>query len=101
MDKYPYLQIGVPLSGSAFHMPYFGLAQPLPFTKKWLPISAYGGIVLMKQTFPKTIGVGQTTTTAAFNSDLETDWPIKAVFGIEVPVSSISNKVKSSVGAGK
>ena len=101
MDKYPYLQIGVPLSGSAFHMPYFGLAQPLPFTKKWLPISAYGGVVLMKQTFPKTISVGQTATTAAFNSDLETDWPIKAVYGIEVPVSSIIKKVKSSVGAGK
>jgi hypothetical protein len=101
MDKYPYIQVGVPLSGSAFHMPYFGLAQPLRFTNKWLPISVYGGVVLMKQTFPKTIQVGQTTTTAAFNNDLKTDWPVKAVYGIEVPVSSIINKVKSSVGSGK
>jgi hypothetical protein len=101
MDKYPYIQVGVPLSGAAFHMPYFGLAQPLPYIKKWLPISAYGGVVLMKQTFPKTIRVGQTTTTAAFNSDLTTDWPVKAAYGIEVPVSSIINKVKSSVGSGK
>lgn len=101
MDKSPYIQVGVPLSGSAFHMPYFGLAQPLPFTNKWLPISVYGGVVLMKQTFPKTIQVGQTTTTAAFNNDLKTDWPVKAVYGIEVPVSSIINKVKSSVGSGK
>jgi|GEM_PF-6400867 hypothetical protein len=101
MDKYPYIQVGVPLSGAAFHMPYFGLAQPLPYIKKWFPISAYGGVVLMKQTFPKTIRVGQTTTTAAFNSDLTTDWPVKAVYGIEVPVSSIINKVKSNVGSGK
>lgn len=101
MDKSPYIQVGVPLFGSAFHMPYFGVAQPLPFTNKWLPISVYGGVVLMKQTFPKTIQVGQTTTTAAFNNDLKTDWPVKAVYGIEVPVSSIINKVKSSVGSGK
>ncbi len=101
MDKYPFIQVGVPLSGAAFHMPYFGLAQPLSFTSKWLAVSAYGGVVLMKQSFPKTIKVGQTTTTAAFNSDLETDWPVKAVYGIEVPVSSIVGKVKSSVGAGK
>jgi hypothetical protein len=45
--------------------------------------------------------VGQTTTTAAFNNDLKTDWPIKVVYGIEVPVSSIISKVKSSVGSGK
>jgi hypothetical protein len=101
MDKFPYMQVGVPLSGSAFHMPYFGMAQPLRFTKKWLSISVYGGVVLMKQTFPKTIQVGQTTTTAAFNNDLKTDWPVKAVYGIEVPVSSIIGKVKSSVGSGK
>lgn len=101
MDKYPYIQVGLPLSGSAFHMPYFGMAQPLPFTKKLLPISVYGGVLLMKQTFPKTLAMGASTTTAAFNNDLYTDRPIKAVYGIEVPISSIITKVKSSVGAGK
>ena len=97
----PYFQAGVPLSGAAFHLPFISLAEPLPFTKKWLQLSVYGSVVFMKQTFPKTLAVGQTSNTAAFNSNLVTDRAIKPIFGIEVPVSSIVSKIKSSVGAGK
>jgi hypothetical protein len=98
MDNWLYFQVGLPLSGSSFHMPYFGVAQPLPFTKKWLSLSVYGGVILMKQTYPKTLAIGATTTPNAFNADLTTDWPVKALYGIEVPVSKIASKVKSSVG---
>jgi hypothetical protein len=101
MDKYPYFQIGLPLSGSAFHMPYVGLSQPLRFTKKFLPLSIYGGVAFMRQLKSNTLQIGQTTTAVAFNQDVQPDWPRKVVYGIEVPVSSIISKVKSGVGGGK
>jgi hypothetical protein len=97
----PYFQAGIPLSGAAFHLPFVSMAEPLPFTKKWLQISVYCGVVFMQQTFPRTLAVGVTTNTAAFNADLVTDRALKPLFGIEVPVSSIISKVKSSVGTGK
>jgi hypothetical protein len=70
MNKYPYLQIGLPLSGSAFHLPYCGVSLPTQFTKKWIPLSVHGGVGFMKQTFPKTLAAGATSNTAAFNVDL-------------------------------
>jgi hypothetical protein len=97
----PYFQAGVPLSGAAFHIPFVAVAEPMPFTKKFLQLSVYGGVVFMQQTFPKTLAVGQTSNTAAFNADLQTDRAIKGIFGIEIPVTSIISKVKSSVGSGK
>jgi hypothetical protein len=97
----PYFQVGVPLSGAAFHLPFVAVAEPLPFTKKFLQLSVYGGVVFMQQTFPQTLKVGQTSNTAAFNADLVTDRALKPIFGIEVPVSSIISKVKSSVGSAK
>jgi hypothetical protein len=96
----PYFQAGISLSGAAFHLPFVSVAEPLPFTKKWLQISLYGGVVFMQQTFPKTLAIGATSNTAAFNADLVTDRALKSLFGIEVPVSSIISKVKSSVGGG-
>ena len=100
MNKCPYLQAGVPLSGATFHVPYVGMAQPLPFFK-WLPISAYGGVAFMRQTHPKTLAIGATTDQTTLNNDLTTDWPVKALYGIEVPVSSIIKSVKSSIGSSK
>jgi hypothetical protein len=97
MTKCPYLQVGVPLSGAAFHAPYFGAAQPIPFSKKWLQISVFGGFMLMRQTSPTTLKIGDITTAAAFNSDLHTNWPVKAIYGIEVPVTSIVKSIKSSI----
>ena len=98
MTNWPYFQIGVPLSGASFHLPYAGIALPLPLTKKWVPLSVYGGVDFMRQTFPKTLKIGATTTSTAFMSDLKTDWPRKGAYGIELPVSQVIKKVKSSVG---
>jgi hypothetical protein len=46
--------------------------------KKWIPLSVYGGVGFMKQTFPKILAVGATSNTAAFNADLMSDWAVKA-----------------------
>jgi hypothetical protein len=101
MDTYPYFQIGLPLSGSAFHLPYAGIAQPLPFTKKFVPLSIYGGIGFMRQLKPNTLTLGQTTTAVVFAQDIQPDWPAKFIYGIEVPVGPIVSKIKSGVGGGK
>jgi hypothetical protein len=97
MTKCPYLQAGLRLSGSSFHAPYFGAAQPIPLPKKWLQISVFGGVMLMRQTWPNTLKIGDTTTPTAFNADLHTNWPIKGIYGVEVPVVSIVKSIKSSV----
>jgi hypothetical protein len=98
MNKGPYIQAGVPLTGAAFHLPYVGLAQPIPGLGKIFPISfsIFGGVMFMKQTFPTSLAVGQTATTAAFNANLVTDRAIKGVFGIEVPLGAIISKVKGA-----
>lgn len=97
MNKLFYFQTGLPVTGSSFHLPYVGLAQPLP-TSKWLSLSLFGGVSWMKQSFPKTLRVGQTTTSAAFSGDLKTDWARKPMYGIELPITAVAKKVKSSLG---
>jgi len=98
MSKGPYIQAGVPLTGAAFHLPYVGLAQPIPGLGKIFPVSfsVFGGVGFMEQTFPTTLAVGQTATTAAFNSNLVTDRALKGVYGIEVPLGAIISKVKGA-----
>jgi hypothetical protein len=100
MTKCPYIQGGLPLSGSALHLPYTGFAQPLPFTSSFIPLSIYGGVGFMKQTKLNGIAVGSTTTQTDFNAAQKTNWPRKYTFGIEVPVSTIASKIKSSIGGG-
>jgi len=97
MDKLFYIQAGLPVTGSSFHLPYLGLAQPLP-TSKWVSLSVFGGIAWMKQSFPKTLKIGQSTTSAALSGDLKTDWARKPMYGVELPITSIAKKLKSSLG---
>ncbi|MCU1249350.1 MAG: hypothetical protein JWQ49_2379 [Edaphobacter sp.] len=94
----PYLQAGVPLSGAVLHLPYVGISQPLPFTSKFIPLSVYGGYGFMKQTKLDGLAVGSTATQAQFTAASKTDWAKKPIYGIEVQVSAIVNKIKSSVG---
>jgi hypothetical protein len=75
-----------------------GLAQPILGLGKIFPVSfsIYGGVGFMEQTFPTTLAVGQTATTAAFISNLVTDRALKGVYGIEVPLGAIISKVKGA-----
>jgi len=100
MTKCPYVQVGLPLSGAVLHLPYTGIAWGLPFTASFLQMSAYGGVGFMRQTKLNGIAAGSTTTQTLFNAAQQTDWPRKAIFGVEVSVSSIVSKIKSSVGGG-
>jgi hypothetical protein len=100
MSKWPYLQAGIPLSGSAFHIPYAGAALPFPIIKSF-PVSLYGGVAFMRQKYLTNLAVGQTTDSTTLNSNLHVNWPRKGMFGVEVPVSSISKSIKSKVGSQK
>jgi hypothetical protein len=92
-----YLQGGVPLSGAVLHMPYAGVAWPIPYVNKFIPLSLYGGITFMKQTKLTGLPVGTATTPDAFQTASTTDWAKKPLYGIEVPISAIVSKIKSSV----
>lgn len=93
----PYFQGGLPLSRAVFHLPYAGFAIPLP-TSKFLQASLYGGVGFMKQTKLVDLLVGSTVTQTQFNGAQRTDWAKKPIYGVEVPVSSIIDKVKSGIG---
>ena len=100
MAKCGYFQVGVPLSGAVLHSPYAGIAWPLP-TSRFLQISLYAGATFMKQTKLENLPVGTTPVTQdQFTAASKTDWAKKPIYGIEVPVSSIISKIKSSVGGG-
>jgi hypothetical protein len=101
MTSWPYFQGGLPLNGSPLHLPYAGMAWGLPFTKKFLPLSVYAGVGFMKQTKLNNLPVGSTSNVTAFTAAQEVDWAKKPLFGVEVPISSIVGKIKSSVGSGK
>lgn len=101
MDSCPYFQGGIPLNGSPFHLPYAGIATGLPFMKNFFPLSVYGGIGFMKQTRLDGVAVGSTSDPTTFKAAQHIDWAKKPIYGVEVPVSSIVSKIKSSVGSGK
>jgi hypothetical protein len=95
-----YFQGGLPFSGAVLHSPYAGISWPLP-TSKFLQISAYFGVSFIKQTKLHNTAVGATPITQAqFASASYHDWTKRPIYGIEVPVSSIISKIKSSVGGG-
>jgi hypothetical protein len=64
-------------------------------------MSVYAGVAFMKQTKLNSLPVGSTSNVKVFTAAQQVDWAKKPLFGIEVPVSSIIGKVKSSVGSGK
>jgi hypothetical protein len=69
----------------------------IPGVSKFLPIWLYGGCTFMKQTKLTGIAEGTVTTPDAFKAASKTDWAKKPLYGIEVPVSAIVDKIKSSV----
>jgi len=82
MNKYPYLQAGLPFSGAATHLPYFGVAVPTHVFAKELATSVFGGVVILKQA----IAPGKE------------DRAIRLNWGVEVPLTSFSSAVNKVTG---
>ena len=87
LSSLPHFNFGIPITGTPLHRPYVGLAENLsPLTsrlKLGVPISVFAGPVFMKQQ----IEVPGTTT-------LKWDWATKMIYGVELPISSITNYLK-------
>ncbi len=103
-SKYPHFNVGLPVTGQTLYRPYFGMAESLTGwtgiqRKLSLPvgINFFGGVVWMKTKYL----VGDPTTQTDFNTDLKTTHVWKAVFGIEVPVSSMVSKLGGKGGSSK
>ncbi|MHB1954888.1 MAG: hypothetical protein ACYCOU_14205 [Sulfobacillus sp.] len=82
MDKYPYLQGGLPLSGAAMHLPYVGGAYPFPWFRNQLAISVFAGAIFMQQQGPRG---GRDRAT-------------KLLWGLEVPITSFSSAISKVTG---
>jgi hypothetical protein len=100
----PHFNLGVPATSQSLHRPYAGLAENLTgwthFQKTLsLPVAVnlFGGIVFLKTERLH----GSPNSQSAFNSDLSWHWVRKAMFGIEVPISSVASKFTKSGGGSK
>ncbi len=95
----PHFNFGIPLTSQPFYRPYFGLAENFTswttLEKHGFPfrMSFYAGVVDMKQSLLKGLSVGSTATSGQFSSALVTDRALKPLFGVEVPVSALIDKI--------
>jgi hypothetical protein len=85
----PHLIAGLPLSGSIFHRPVFGVSETVTswtgLERLGFPrMSVFGGVVLMKQ---QVLSAG---------GELTPDLAIKPVFGVEMSVTSLISKLGSA-----
>lgn len=83
----PHVNLGIPISGQSLHRPYVGLAENLGFLTKRIKLntalSVFAGPVFMKQQ------VFDTHT-----SKLTWDHATKMMYGVELPISSITKYMK-------
>lgn len=105
---FPHVNVGLPVTSKSLYRPYIGLSENLTgwthFQKDLgLPVAMnfFAGVVWMKTQVVN----DNPTTSAQLTMDTSNKRVWKAVFGIEVPVSSIASKIgkgsKSSSGGGK
>lgn len=100
----PYINFGIPVTSQSLHRPYIGIAENVTGwthlqRKLNLPVAVnvFGGIVFVETEQLS----GAPITQTAFNSDLSTHWVHKAMFGIEVPISSVASKFSKNGGGSK
>lgn len=87
LSSLPHFNFGLPITSQVFHRPYVGMAENLTFLtsklKLGVPLSVFAGPVFMKQQ----IELPGTTT-------LKWDRATKMIYGLELPISSITNYLK-------
>jgi hypothetical protein len=84
----PHFNVGIPITSQSLHRPYVGMAENLSFLTKLIrlniPLAVYAGPVFMKQ-----------QVYDARTSSLKWDHAIKGLYGLELPISAITNYMKS------
>jgi hypothetical protein len=100
----PHFAVGLPLTGQTFYRPFFGMSENLTGWngfQQWsgLPsLNFFAGIVYMKTS----VVTGSPANPAELTTDQHSVRVVKALFGVEVSVKSLINKVgkpKNSSGA--
>ena len=91
----PHINGGIPITSQSLHRPYLGLAEDISpwFQRHGFPLDlcVFGGIVFMKQQL-----YDPSSPTL-----LKPDWALKGMYGVEVPISSITGKLsKGSKNSG-
>jgi hypothetical protein len=95
LSKIPHFNLGIPITSQSLHRPYVGVAENLSFLTKLVklgfPLSGFVGPVFLKQ---------QVYSPAI--SGLTWDHATKLMYGVELPISSITKYMKgggSSTGS--
>jgi hypothetical protein len=87
----PHVNFGLPISSQVMHRPYAGIAENLAFLtsrmKLNIPLSVYAGVVIMKQ-----------QVAISGLQSLKWDRATKMMFGLELPIGSITKYMKGSGG---
>lgn len=88
----PHVNLGIPITGQPFHRPYVGIAESLAILtsklKLGVPLCVFAGPVFMKQQ----VEIPGTKT-------LKWDRATKMIYGLELPISSITNYLKGGSGS--
>jgi hypothetical protein len=89
-SAYPHLNVGLPFTGKPFYMPYFGVGENVTgwyLEKHGFPlrINVFWGVIYSKESF----NLSPNASTPVFKPGRE----LKAVWGVEVPLSTLISKV--------
>jgi hypothetical protein len=88
----PHFLFGVPLAGKPLHRPIVGIGTGM--YKGPVKFNMFTGVVFIRERVPTTLSVGQQASQTALENDLHTRWVRKFTFGINFPVSQITNAIK-------
>jgi hypothetical protein len=100
-DWEPHFNLGVPITGQSLYRPYFGMAESVGglLTRVFRPqrqinlplgLNVFAGMTWMKTQIVR----GNPTTTGDLTLDSQSTHVWKAVYGVEVPISSLASKIK-------
>jgi len=87
--KTPHLVLGVPISGKPLDRPFAGLG--MGFYKPKVKFNLFAGVVFNRIREPQTLANGQTASEAQLQSDLQTRWVRKFLFGINLPIKQFKD----------
>ncbi len=88
----PHFLFGVPLAGKPLQRPIVGVGTGM--YKGPVKFNIFAGVVFIRERVPTTLSVGQTASQTQLENDLHTRWVRKFTFGINFPVSQITQAIK-------
>jgi Putative Ig domain len=88
----PHFLLGVPLAGKPLQRPIVGVGTGM--YKGPVKFNIFAGVVFIRERVPTALSVGQQASQTQLDNDLHTRWVRKFTFGINFPVSQITNAIK-------